>query len=56
MAILNLVLSIVALVLAILAYEKAGGVAGLRKQLDQITHPRWSLESRSMFSPQRPGV
>ena len=36
MEILNLVLSIVALVLAILAYQKAGGVAGLRKQIDQV--------------------
>jgi hypothetical protein len=36
MEILSLVVSIVALVLAILAYQKAGGVAGLRKQIDQI--------------------
>ena len=55
MDVLNLILSIIALVLAILAYQKAGGVAGLRKQIDQIASSG-SLESRSMFSRQRPRV
>ena len=34
---LTLILAVVALIIAILAYQKAGGLADLRKQVDHIT-------------------
>jgi len=33
---LALILSVIALIIAILAYQKAGGLADLKKQIDQI--------------------
>lgn len=36
MVFLTLILSVVALIIAILAYQKVGGLADLRKQIDQI--------------------
>jgi len=36
MVFLNLILAVAALVIAILAYQRAGGVAGLKKQIDHI--------------------
>jgi hypothetical protein len=36
MTVLNFIIGVVALVIAILAYRKAGGVADLKKQIDQI--------------------
>lgn len=36
MDVLSLIFAVVALVIAILAYQKTGGVADLRKQIDQI--------------------
>ena len=37
MVYLTLILAVVALIIAILAYQKAGGLADLRKQVDHIT-------------------
>ena len=37
MVYLTLILAVVALIIAILAYQKAGGMADLRKQIDHIT-------------------
>jgi hypothetical protein len=36
MVFLTLILSVIALIIAILAYQKVGGLADLRKQIDQI--------------------
>jgi len=36
MWLLNLILAVIALIIAILAYQKVGGMADLRKQIDQI--------------------
>ncbi len=36
MDIISLILAVIALVIAILAYQKVGGIADLRKQIDQI--------------------
>ena len=36
MDILALILAVIALIIAILAYQKVGGVADLRKQIEQI--------------------
>ncbi len=36
MVFLTLILSVVALIIAILAYQKVGGLADLKKQIDQI--------------------
>ena len=36
MDVLNLILTLIALAIAILAYQKAGGLADLKKQIDQI--------------------
>ena len=38
MEILGLVIAIIALVIAIAAYHKAGGVAGLKKQTEALTN------------------
>jgi len=48
MGVLSLILAVIALVIAILAYQKAGGLADLRKQIDQIassTDLRKSIDS-----------
>lgn len=37
MEFLNLIVAVIALVIAILAYQKAGGLADLKKQIDYIT-------------------
>jgi len=37
MVYLTLILAVIALVIAILAYQKAGGLADLKKQIEQIT-------------------
>lgn len=37
MVYLTLILAVIALVIAILAYQKAGGLVDLKKQIDQIT-------------------
>lgn len=36
MAFLSLILSVIALIIAILAYQKVGGLGELKKQIDQI--------------------
>ena len=36
MEVLSLILALIALVIAILAYHKTGGLADVRKQIDQI--------------------
>lgn len=48
MWLLNLILAVIALIIAILAYQKVGGMADLRKQIDQIASSvdlRKSLDS-----------
>ena len=37
MAFLTLILAVIALIIAILAYQKAGGMADLKKQIEHIT-------------------
>ena len=50
---LSLVLAVIALVIAILAYQKAGGMADLKKQIEQVassTELKKSVESLAAAS------
>ncbi|MEA3358995.1 MAG: hypothetical protein U9R17_06275 [Thermodesulfobacteriota bacterium] len=47
MIIVNLIIAVIALIIAILAYQKAGGVKELRKQIDSISNLGESVASKA---------
>jgi hypothetical protein len=47
MAILTLIIAIVALVLSILAYQKAGGTGDLKKQVNSLSNITESLRTKT---------